>query len=73
MMRSQNILQDLQSTATVFLDSPPSCLEFCPTDPDFFVVGTYLLSEKSTGGGDIVQKKTGSLQLWKFNTASLQL
>ncbi|OXV08282.1 hypothetical protein Egran_03954 [Elaphomyces granulatus] len=66
-------MQNLRSTATVFLDSPPSCLEFCPTGPDFFVVGTYLLSEKSVGGGAIVQKKTGSLQLWKFNTASLQL
>jgi diphthine methyl ester acylhydrolase len=62
-------MPDLQSTTTVFLDSPPSCLEFCPADPDFFVVGTYLLSE--TGAG--VQERTGSLQLWKFNTVSLQL
>lgn len=27
----------------VILDLPPSCIEFCPSHPAYFVVGTYNL------------------------------
>ncbi|KAL2000920.1 hypothetical protein VTN02DRAFT_2457 [Thermoascus thermophilus] len=66
-------VQNPQSQTTVFLDQPPSCLEFCPEDPDYFVVGTYLLSETKDDDGETVQKKTGSLQLWKLDPVSSQL
>ncbi|KAL5365734.1 hypothetical protein BJX96DRAFT_18921 [Aspergillus floccosus] len=63
-------LQSSRSTTTVFLDQPPSCLQFCPAIPNQFVVGTYLLSENKDDGGNIQQTKTGSLQLWKLDPES---
>ncbi|CAI7577383.1 unnamed protein product [Penicillium glandicola] len=66
-------IQHPQSATTVFLDQPPSCLEFCPEAPDHFIVGTYLLSEKKTEDGEIEQSKTGSLQLWKLDPVSKTL
>lgn len=59
-------LQKPKSATTIFLDQPPSCLEFCPEIPDHFVVGTYLLSETKSEDG-IQQTKTGSVQLWKLD------
>ncbi|OQE37311.1 hypothetical protein PENCOP_c010G05284 [Penicillium coprophilum] len=66
-------IQHPQSATTVFLDQPPSCLEFCPEAPDHFIVGTYLLSENKTEDGEIQQAKTGSLQLWKLDPVSKTL
>lgn len=63
-------IQTPQSVTTAFLDQPPSCLEFCPEAPDYFIVGTYLLSETKNDQGDIKQSKTGSLQLWKLDPTS---
>ncbi|KAF9892945.1 hypothetical protein FE257_000537 [Aspergillus nanangensis] len=60
-------VQHPPSKTTVFLDQPPSCLQFCPAAPDHFVVGTYLLSENKDVDGNIQQTKTGSLQLWKID------
>ncbi|KAJ5118745.1 hypothetical protein N7448_010453 [Penicillium atrosanguineum] len=60
-------MQHPKSAITVFLDQPPSCLEFCPEIPDHFVVGTYLLSETKKDNGEIQQSKTGSVQLWKLD------
>ncbi|KAH8426826.1 uncharacterized protein LDX57_004557 [Aspergillus melleus] len=55
------------SATTVFLDQPPSCMQFCPAAPNTFVIGTYLLSEKKDDEGNVVeQSKTGSLQLWNI-------
>ncbi|KAJ5623251.1 hypothetical protein N7490_011856 [Penicillium lividum] len=69
-----SILQP-KSQTTVFLDQPPSCLEFCPEIRDHFVAGTYLLSETKNESGETQQTKTGSLQLWKLdpNTSKLSL
>ncbi|KAJ5594178.1 uncharacterized protein N7459_000386 [Penicillium hispanicum] len=66
-------IQHPKSATTIFLDQPPSCLEFCPEIPDHFVVGTYLLSETKNENGDIQQSKTGSLQLWKLDPDTDQL
>lgn len=60
-------IQHLKSAKTVFLDQPPSCLEFCPEIPDHFVVGTYLLSETKNEDDTVEQTKTGSVQLWKLD------
>ncbi|CAL5866234.1 uncharacterized protein PFLUO_LOCUS441 [Penicillium psychrofluorescens] len=59
--------QHPQSATTVFLDQPPSCLQFCPACPDYFVIGAYLLTETKDENGDIQQTKTGSLQLWHLD------
>ncbi|KAJ5555176.1 hypothetical protein N7461_003646 [Penicillium sp. DV-2018c] len=66
-------MQQPKSATTVFLDQPPSCLEFCPEAPDYFIVGTYLLSETKNEDGEIQQSKTGSLQLWKIDPVSKAL
>ncbi|OQD81961.1 hypothetical protein PENANT_c024G07070 [Penicillium antarcticum] len=63
-------IQHPSSATTVFLDQPPSCLEFCPEAPDHFIVGTYLLSENKTEDGEIEQTKIGSIQLWKLDPVS---
>lgn len=66
-------VQHPKSATTIFLDQPPSCLEFCPEIPDHFVVGTYLLSEKKNEDGEIQQTKTGSVQLWKLDPITNEL
>ncbi|GAD99424.1 conserved hypothetical protein [Paecilomyces variotii No. 5] len=72
-MTAESILHP-KSLKTIFLDQPPSCLQFCPQDPDYFIVGTYFLSETKDEEGNVTaQKKTGSLQLWKLDVESKDL
>lgn len=66
-------VQHPRSATTIFLDQPPSCLEFCPELPDHFVVGTYLLSEIKKEDGEVQQTKTGSVQLWKLDPGTNEL
>lgn len=73
MSTPQNI-QSPSSLATQILNQPPSCLEFCPDDPDYFIIGTYLLHEdKDDESARIKQIKTGSLQLWHLDAADHEL
>ncbi|RHZ51932.1 uncharacterized protein CDV56_105788 [Aspergillus thermomutatus] len=67
------IPQHPKSAATIFLDQPPSCLQFCPAAPDNFIIGTYLLSENKDNDGNVQQTKTGSLQLWNLNPLNNEL
>ncbi|OJD22929.1 hypothetical protein ACJ73_05725 [Blastomyces percursus] len=68
------VLQPLESLHTTFLDQPPSCLEFCPADPDYIIIGTYLLSELSSESSTATgQTKTGTMQLFKLDSESCQL
>ncbi|KAI5286919.1 Superkiller protein 3 [Ascosphaera aggregata] len=70
----QEAMQRPQSVQTYFLDQPPSCLEFCPTAPDYLVIGTYLLTEEKSSADDVTRQfKTGSVQLWRLDTASNSL
>lgn len=39
----------ISSTQSMVLDLPPSCIEFCPSHPSFFVVGTYYLEKTDEG------------------------
>lgn len=52
------------------LPLPPSCIAFCPTQPDIFVVGTYFLhkDESVVVNGKIMpwQKRSGSLILYRI-------
>ncbi|KAL4870772.1 hypothetical protein BDV12DRAFT_207231 [Aspergillus spectabilis] len=63
--------QTATSKTTIYLDQPPSCLQFCPASPNNLVIGTYLLSETkftdSDGSETVQQKKSGSLQLWNLD------
>ncbi|KAI1207445.1 uncharacterized protein F4807DRAFT_434637 [Annulohypoxylon truncatum] len=61
------------------LDLPPSCIEFCPSHPEYFVVGTYNLQRGSEDPGTVaegdeeqeqatksVQTRDGSLILFRL-------
>lgn len=39
-------MAQINSIQSLILDLPPSCIEFCPEAPDYFVVGTYFLEKK---------------------------
>ena len=39
-------MTSISSIASLTLDQPPSCIAFCPTQPEYFVVGTYHLHQK---------------------------
>ncbi|KAH0399657.1 WD40 repeat-like protein, partial [Aureobasidium melanogenum] len=74
-------MTSISSTQSLIIDLPPSCIEFCPTSRDHFVVGTYFLEKKeqddgveddagdeeeNTGDTDKKpQTRTGSLILFK--------
>ncbi|EAW09487.1 uncharacterized protein ACLA_036920 [Aspergillus clavatus NRRL 1] len=66
-------IQHPKSAATIFLDQPPSCLQFCPAAPNHFIIGTYLLSENKDDDGTVHQTKTGSLQLWTIDPVKNEL
>lgn len=70
---ASNPPQHLNSITTTFVDQPPSCLEFSTTHPDHFIVGTYLLSETKDDSGNIEQRKTGSVQLWRLDRDTFSL
>lgn len=38
----------ISSIRSLTLDLPPSCVAFCPSQPEYFVVGTYLLHPKES-------------------------
>ena len=42
-MASEGVV--VPSTQSLILDLPPSCIEFCPAYPSYFVVGTYNLQK----------------------------
>lgn len=39
-------MTSISSIESFTLDLPPSCIAFCPTQPQIFVVGTYYLHHK---------------------------
>ncbi|KAK2034366.1 hypothetical protein LX32DRAFT_679218 [Colletotrichum zoysiae] len=69
------------SKQSFVLDLPPSCIEFCPSHPKYFVVGTYNLvkdEEPSDESGDAgssvakkVQNRNGSLVVFRLENSSV--
>jgi len=66
-------MPSIQSTKSIILDLPPSCLEFAPPNPDYFVVGTYELEQNPKASQDEVeqallgvQNRRGSLVLFSL-------
>ena len=39
-------MTSISPVTKLVLDLPPSCIAFCPSQPDHYVVGTYLLHTK---------------------------
>lgn len=60
----------ISSTQSMTLDLPPSCVEFCPSHPSFFVVGTYYLEKTDEGTQN--NKNDGEEELSETKTAQPQ-
>ena len=79
------IMDDLNlvsSKVSLTLDLPPSCIQFCPAHPEFFVVGTYNLQkgdtqetqgedDESVAAAKTPQSRNGSLLVFKLNGTEL--
>lgn len=69
----------ISSIQSLTLDLPPSCIAFCPTQPQYFVVGTYYLHPKAledastdlSGTEQTAQKRTGSLVLFRLDSETM--
>lgn len=51
-----NMTSSSEPLASVFseeLDLPPSCVEFCPAHPSYFLVGTYNLQKPDEEAGEL--------------------
>ena len=80
-MSAESQPNTVSSLVTEYLDQPPSSLEFCPDDPYYFVVGTYLLQEtqesaeekKSETEQEDEDKEIGPRSVMQIKTGSLQL
>jgi diphthine methyl ester acylhydrolase len=64
-------MTSIPSPFSLILDFPPSCVAFVPTQPQYFVVGTYFLHPKDEQhSGDKAdkeaQRRSGSLILYKL-------
>lgn len=77
----ENKEQNIASLQSLVLDLPPSCIEFCPAHPDYFVIGTYNLQKEEpeedqnsnasveAGGDEIIKKpqsRNGSLVVFRL-------
>lgn len=66
-------MTSVSSLITQILPLPPSCIVFCPTQPDIFVVGTYFLhksDQESTNDGEkLWQERSGSLIVFRIADA----
>ncbi|KAI0441818.1 hypothetical protein F4803DRAFT_521792 [Xylaria telfairii] len=73
--------REIASLRSFILDLPPSCIEFCPAHPDYFVIGTYNLQKEeptaveeddvsnNEGGYETVKKpqnRNGSLVVFRL-------
>ncbi len=70
----------IHSNQSIILDLPPSCIEFSPLHPDYFVVGTYYLEPESGAShtlgqddhtGSLAQDRSGSLMLFSLKDGIL--
>ncbi|KAI6844557.1 WD40 repeat-like protein [Hortaea werneckii] len=73
-------MTSISSIERLTLDLPPACIAFCPTEPEYFVIGTYHLhreenqaSENSDGDASASpsslseqQKRSGTLELFRL-------
>ena len=70
----------VQSETSLTLDLPPSCIQFCPAHPQFFVIGTYNLLKDDSGNDEgeearakQTQSRDGSIILFKTNSKRMQV
>lgn len=63
-VESENGEFSVKSIKSAVLDSPPSCIEFAPGLPEYFIVGTYYLEPDGGESEEAVQARSGSLMLF---------
>lgn len=72
-------MSTISSLRSLTLDLPPSCVEFWPAHPEYFVVGTYFLeNEDETDHAEVSGKQetgeqNGNRQKAQHRTGSLIL
>lgn len=75
MMASEG--RTVKSTQTHILEKPPSCIEFLPSNQDFFLVGTYYLDsgagqeDTNDQATNLAQSRNGSLLLFKLEETNM--
>lgn len=77
--RKEAVTMDITSETSTILDLPPSAVAFCPSHPQFYVVGTYFLHPKEEKNDDkseelsqeAPQKRTGTLILYRLEGSAL--
>lgn len=57
-------------TSTV-LDLPPSCIEFSPVEPDYFIVGTYDLRLGEPERSSLESRRSGNLVVFRYTESEL--
>ena len=70
---------DIRSETSTILDLPPSAVAFCPSHPEFYVVGTYFLhpkeenddSNNEEASEEAPQQRTGTLILYRLEGSVL--
>jgi diphthamide biosynthesis protein 7 len=75
---------EISSETSAVLDLPPSAVAFCPSHPDYYVVGTYFLHPKEATttndsnnnsseepSDEAPQKRTGTLILYRLEGSVL--
>lgn len=63
---------DAVSIHSTSLEIPPSAVAFCPSHPNYYVVGTYFLHPMAPGEPtDAPQKRTGTLILYRLEGTKL--
>lgn len=64
---------ELSSIKSAVLELPPSAVAFCPSHPEYCVVGTYFLHPKEDENtpSDAPQKRTGTLILYQLEGTEL--
>jgi hypothetical protein len=75
----QEANMDIRSETSTILDLPPSAVAFCPSHPEFYVVGTYFLhpkeenddSNNEEASEEAPQKRTGTLILYRLEGSVL--
>nr|POE74348.1 diphthine methyltransferase [Quercus suber] len=69
-------MASVTSIKTLTLDLPPSCLQFCPSEPEYFVIGTYYLHQNDGAEDEgnptpsistTPQRRSGSLIVYRLD------
>lgn len=71
-------MSSISSIERLTLGLPPACIAFCPSEPEYFVIGTYHLHRKENQAGEDSgedalgspsqaeqQKRSGTLELFR--------